>query len=387
MAFRYSTWQVLGGMIKARGSFNRMADRAARSDAESLSASELTAVLRDNLDHPWKPPGGGYEGALSHDIIHGLDITVALGLDRSVPADRLRFVLDGVSPRQVKYFGVDLQGIELQADDLDWSYGTGTPLTGAAQDLLLVLCTMPAELDTCLFTTSGTEANELAWRLATSWTGGDGAIIAEHAYHGSTGWMADLSSNEWPAGYRPARVGTFRAPIGPAAQLTESEAANRIGAATDQLARQGSRPALVLADSQFTSEGIHNAPPEFFAGLVAGSHRHGALLLADEVQSGFGRSGPQLWRFALAGRRRVDRTHPAWRPGYRHEHELRHQHHQRRHHRQGDPGAEQARKPAEDQGGHPQGVPVRGPLTSLDSRPPLDQHQRHRRPCRNAAVR
>ena len=164
-----------------------------------------------------------------------------------------------------------------------------------------LLATMPAELDTCLFTTSGTEANELAWRLATSWTGGDGAIIAEHAYHGSTGWMADLSSNEWPPGYRPARVGTFRAPIGPEAELTESEAANRIGAATDQLARQGSRPALVLADSQFTSEGIHNAPPEFFAGLVAGSHRHGALLLADEVQSGFGRSGPQLWRFALAG--------------------------------------------------------------------------------------
>ncbi len=43
------------------------------------------------------------------------------------PADRLRFVLDGVNPRQVKYFGVDLQGIKLQADDLDWSYGTGTP--------------------------------------------------------------------------------------------------------------------------------------------------------------------------------------------------------------------------------------------------------------------
>ena len=113
--------------------------------------------------------------------------------------------------------------------------------------------------------------------------------------------MADLSSNEWPPGYRPARVATFRAPIGPAADLTDAEAAARIDLAADELARQGSRPALVLADSQFTSEGIHNAPPAFFAGLVAGSHEHGALFLADEVQSGFGRSGPQLWRFALAG--------------------------------------------------------------------------------------
>ncbi len=167
-----------------------------------------------------------------------------------------------------------------------------------------LLATMPPELDTCLFTTSGTEANELAWRLATAWTGGDGAIIAEHAYHGSTGWMADLSSNEWPPGYRPARVATFRAPIGPAAAPDGAEAAERIALAADQLARQGSRPALVLADSQFTSEGIHNAPPEFFAGLVAGSHGHGALFLADEVQSGFGRSGPQLWRF------RTGRHHP-----------------------------------------------------------------------------
>lgn len=140
MAFRYSTPQVLIGMIKARGDFHRMADRAARSDAQDLSAAELTAVLKDNVDHPWKPPGGGYEGALSHDVIHGLDITVGLGIDRAVPQDRLRFVLDGVSPRQVKYFGVDLQGVKLQAEDLDWSYGTGTPLTGSAQDLLLVLC-------------------------------------------------------------------------------------------------------------------------------------------------------------------------------------------------------------------------------------------------------
>jgi len=45
-----------------------------------------------------------------------------------------------LKPKQVKYFGADLTGIALRADDLDWSYGTGTPITGAAQDLLLVLC-------------------------------------------------------------------------------------------------------------------------------------------------------------------------------------------------------------------------------------------------------
>jgi 4-aminobutyrate aminotransferase-like enzyme/Ser/Thr protein kinase RdoA (MazF antagonist) len=157
-----------------------------------------------------------------------------------------------------------------------------------------LLATMPAELDTCLFTTSGTEANELAWRLATAYTGGTGAVVAEHAYHGSTRWMADLSSNEWPPGYRPAHVTTFAAPRG--AEVDEATAAGRIARAAE-----GDPAALVLADLQFTSEGILDAPPGFVRGLAAGAHAAGALFLADEVQSGFGRSGPQLWRFALAG--------------------------------------------------------------------------------------
>jgi uncharacterized protein (TIGR03083 family) len=139
MAFRYSAPRFVVGMVKARGSFDRFADRAARRDAAEMSAAELTASVRDNIHHPWKPPGGGYQGALSHDVIHGLDITVALGIDRQVPADRMRHILDDLKPRQLKYFGVDLSGIQLRATDLDWSYGTGVPLTGTAQDLLMVL--------------------------------------------------------------------------------------------------------------------------------------------------------------------------------------------------------------------------------------------------------
>jgi 4-aminobutyrate aminotransferase-like enzyme/Ser/Thr protein kinase RdoA (MazF antagonist) len=164
-----------------------------------------------------------------------------------------------------------------------------------------LLATVPAGLDTCLFTTSGTEANELVWRMATAHTGGNAAIIAEHAYHGSSTWMADLSSNEWPAGYRPAHVATFAAPRAATGGTDAATALARIAAAADDLTRVGDRPALVLADVGFTSEGILDAPPSFLAGLVEGAHGAGALFLADEVQSGFGRSGPQLWRFANAG--------------------------------------------------------------------------------------
>ena len=140
MPFRYSLPRVMLEVLRSRGRFNRMADRCARRDAVALSSGDLTASLRDNVDHPWKPPGGGFEGALSHDVIHGLDITVPLGIDRFVTQERIALVLQGLSPKNVAFFGVDLQGVQLRADDLDWTFGSGTPVTGHAQDLLLALC-------------------------------------------------------------------------------------------------------------------------------------------------------------------------------------------------------------------------------------------------------
>ena len=147
MPFRYSRGRFALELAKSRGRFNEMADRVARRDAAAMSPAELAGAVSSNAGHPWKPPGGGYTGALAHDLIHGLDITVPLGLAKPIPEERLRLVLPG-SPadRSVRFFGVDLDGIELRAQDMDWTLGSGTPLTGAAADLLLVLCgrTLPA---------------------------------------------------------------------------------------------------------------------------------------------------------------------------------------------------------------------------------------------------
>lgn len=140
MPYRLSMPRFMFELARARGNFNRMADRSARRDAAALSAGQLARTLRDNATHPWRPPGGGLPAALSHDVIHGLDIVVPLGIDRRVPEERLRLVLDGVNAKNVAYFGVDLAGVQLRADDLDWTFGSGEPLAGAAQDLLLVLC-------------------------------------------------------------------------------------------------------------------------------------------------------------------------------------------------------------------------------------------------------
>ncbi|MEU7029303.1 maleylpyruvate isomerase family mycothiol-dependent enzyme [Streptomyces sp. NPDC046275] len=139
MGFRYSLPKMARELIRARGNLHRMTDRCAHEDAAAHSTRELAAFLGDNADHPWKPPVGGIEAALGHDVIHGLDITAALGLGRRVPEDRVRILLESVNSRTLKFFGADLGGIELRADDLDWSFGTGTPLSGAAQDLLLLV--------------------------------------------------------------------------------------------------------------------------------------------------------------------------------------------------------------------------------------------------------
>jgi hypothetical protein len=139
MPFRYSTARFARELIVSGGRFHRMADRCARRDARAPIA-ELLAGLRDNERHPWRPPGGGPVNALTHDVVHGLDITVALGVGRTVPAERLRLVLDTLAdPRSRKHFGVDLAGVRLVADDVEWSLGEGRAVRMHCQDLVLLL--------------------------------------------------------------------------------------------------------------------------------------------------------------------------------------------------------------------------------------------------------
>ncbi|MEU8823660.1 maleylpyruvate isomerase family mycothiol-dependent enzyme [Streptomyces sp. NPDC048636] len=138
LGFRYSLPKVARELVKARGSLHRMTDRTARREAATATTAQLATWLRENAHHSWTPPVGGLAAALGHDVVHGLDISVALDLGRRVPEDRVRVLLGTVEPKTLKFFRADLSGVQLRADDLDWTYGTGAPLTGAAQDLLLV---------------------------------------------------------------------------------------------------------------------------------------------------------------------------------------------------------------------------------------------------------
>ena len=140
MPARYSPDAFMAELSAAGGDFTRVSDTLAVRDG-ALPASTLVAGLRSPVLHDWQPPGGGIAGALTHSVIHGLDVTEALGWDRTVPADRISRVLGSVAPPDTaNLFGTDLRGIELRADDIEWSLGSGDLLTGPAQVLALVIC-------------------------------------------------------------------------------------------------------------------------------------------------------------------------------------------------------------------------------------------------------
>jgi uncharacterized protein (TIGR03083 family) len=148
MPFRITEREFALGMEQARGQFGEFSDAVASRDSR-LPPADLVAVLRDNADNPWSPPGGGHEGALSHDVIHGLDITWPLSIECQVSGEAMITVLDlivGQGDRSL--FGFPLDGIELRASDLDWSSGTGAQLVGGSRDLLLLVSgrTMPRDL-------------------------------------------------------------------------------------------------------------------------------------------------------------------------------------------------------------------------------------------------
>jgi 4-aminobutyrate aminotransferase-like enzyme/Ser/Thr protein kinase RdoA (MazF antagonist) len=164
---------------------------------------------------------------------------------------------------------------------------------------------LPAHLDTCIFVNSGSEANDVAWRIAQAATGRRGAVILEHAYHGITDAVAALT----PAAGQPEdpRIVTLGAPPArltagdtpSAAELLAAEADVERALAT--LAQRGFAPAAWYLDTGLTSCGIYDPPPAWLAPVAHRVRTSGALVVADEVQYGLGRSGSHCWGFERRG--------------------------------------------------------------------------------------
>ncbi len=164
---------------------------------------------------------------------------------------------------------------------------------------------LPPRLDTCIFVNSGSEANDVAWRMAESITGRHGALIMEHAYHGITHAVAALT----PAlgGSVAAHIACLRAPPSGVAVDQALRAADVAVAAANadqaiaDLQARGHRPAALFLDSALTSNGIFDPPPAWLEPIAERARAAGALLIGDEVQYGLGRSGSHFWGFERRG--------------------------------------------------------------------------------------
>jgi len=159
----------------------------------------------------------------------------------------------------------------------------------------------PGSLGVAMFACSGTEANELALRIARAASGGDGMIVTENAYHGNSWAIAQVSPTELPAAQRGDNVVTVPAPDVYRGRYRGEDAGQRYAEclrdAIAQLAERGHRLAAFMVDTVMSSDGIPGVLDGWLARSAEIVRDAGGLLVADEVQAGFGRTGTNFWGF------------------------------------------------------------------------------------------
>lgn len=166
-----------------------------------------------------------------------------------------------------------------------------------------LLKTVPSEVDRAMYMCTGSEANDLAIRIAREYSGGTGIIVSQEAYHGTS----SLTSGCSPAlGTGQALDTTTRLVPAPDYYRIQTEDlgdwfAAQIQQQIDDMKAHGIKFAGFLADSIFSSDGVMPNPVGFLKKAVDVVHANGGIFIADEVQPGFARTGDAFWGFARHG--------------------------------------------------------------------------------------
>lgn len=158
----------------------------------------------------------------------------------------------------------------------------------------------PVETNRLMLTCTGSEANDLALRIACNHTSGTGFIVTANAYHGISHAIAAMSPSLGLNVPLASDVRTVSAPDPRLAGSVEKVGTffeHEVRAAIADMHRHGIRPAALLVDTIFSSDGVFAEPSGFLAGAVAAIREAGGLFIADEVQAGFGRLGTHMWGF------------------------------------------------------------------------------------------
>jgi 4-aminobutyrate aminotransferase-like enzyme len=167
--------------------------------------------------------------------------------------------------------------------------------------------TLPGELSVCLFVCTGSEANDLAYRIARAATGNQGAICTSGAYHGNTTLVSDLSPEferkrpapDFIVDVQPPDL--YRGPLDAQQPDYVEKYASLVDDAIEELAERGHKPAMMIIDSIYDAAGVHTPPPEYQQRVHRKVRAAGGLVVCDEVQSGLTRLGDNYWGFMDSG--------------------------------------------------------------------------------------
>jgi 4-aminobutyrate aminotransferase-like enzyme len=162
-----------------------------------------------------------------------------------------------------------------------------------------LLATFPSDLAHLMMTCTGSEANDLAYRIACAQTGGTGFIVTDNAYHGVTHTIAGMSPSLGAGVALGEHVRCVPAPK--SGGDVGGVFARGVQAAIDDLLRHGIKPAALIVDTVFSSDGVYVDPVGFLQPAVAAIRAAGGVFIADEVQPGFGRTGAAMWGFHRHG--------------------------------------------------------------------------------------
>jgi len=152
--------------------------------------------------------------------------------------------------------------------------------------------TMGHELKQVIMVCTGSEANDIALRMAQAATGQIGIIATDSTYHGNTATVSQLSTRRPPIGGYPPHVRLVPAPHG---GMTPAQFAGHIREAIADLSARGIGLSGMMLCPVFANEGLPDIAPGFFDEAASVIRAAGGLVLCDEVQPGFGRCGSHFW--------------------------------------------------------------------------------------------
>ncbi len=166
-----------------------------------------------------------------------------------------------------------------------------------------LLTTMPPEITKAMYMCTGSEANDLAIRVARAYSGGTGIIVSKESYHGTSDLTSGVSPSLGAGQPLPPTTRLVPAPDRYHVDAPDLGAwfANEIQKQIDDMAKHGIKFAGFLADSIFSSDGVLPNPAGYLKAALDVVHKNGGIFIADEVQPGFTRTGEAFWGFARHG--------------------------------------------------------------------------------------